>query len=213
MGANATGKSTRMRAFVDHLGEEYEEYEYTFLDTKKGVAKERTVILGRLYDNGYLVLGSEAKNDAGWVCLDKAVLSKQDTRTDFYKHVMVNDDRVLHIFVEGYFNTMSPRSRPAFLRETGFDNIDCFFMFYDTVEEFIDRTESRSGATWESKGKDPYTCAGWKDNEGFKRAFAKCHDDDHNPSDGRRVIRLPIDASKDYFVRRYGFTNREVKQA
>lgn len=204
MGANATGKSTRMRALVDHLGEDYEDYEYTFLDSKKGQATERTVIIGRLYSNGYLVLGSEAKNDAGWVCLDKAVLSKQDTRTDFYKHVMDTDPRVKRIFVEGYFNTMSPRSRPAFLRQTGFNNIDCFFMFYDTVEEFIDRTESRSGSTWEEKDKDPYTSAGWKDNEGFKRAFAKCQIDDHNPADGKNVIRLDKDAPIDYFVRKYG---------
>ena len=211
MGANATGKSTRFRTFVDSLGETYEDYEYTFIDTKKGQSKERTVIIGRFYANGYLVLGSEAKNDAGWVCLDKAVLSKQDTRTDFYKYVMANDERVKHIFVEGYFNTTSPRSRPAFLRETGFNKIDCYFMFYDTVEDFIERTESRSGSTWESKGKDPYTSAGWKDNEGFKRAFAKCYDADHNPSDGRRVIRLPNDAPRDYFVEQYGQANRKAQ--
>lgn len=213
MGANATGKSTRMKALVDNLGEDYEDYEYTFIDTKKGQAKEKTVNIGRLYRNGYLVLGSEAKNESGWVCLDKAVLSKQDTRTDFYMHVMDTDPRVSKIFVEGFFNTMSPRSRPDFLRKTGFNNIDCFFLFYDTVEEFIDRTESRSGSTWESKGKDPYTCAGWKDNEGFKRAFKKCYEADHNPSDGRRVIRLPIDAPEDYLVDLYGHTDEEAKQA
>ena len=201
MGANATGKSTRFKTFVDHLGDEYQTFPYTFFDDKKG--ENRTVDMGRLYNNGYLILGSETKK-GGWVCLDKAVLSKQDMRTDFYKWVIDNDPRVLHIFVEGYFNTMSPRSRPAFLRETGFDTISCFFAFYDTVEEFIDRTEARSGSTWESKGKDPYTCAGWKDNEGFKRAFAKCYDDDHNPIDGRRVIRMAVDAPKDYLVELYG---------
>ena len=202
MGANATGKSTRMKALVDHMGEEYETYPYTFFDTKKD--KNRTVDLGRLYPNGYLVLGSESKNQAGWVCLDKAVLSTQDMRTDFYKWVMDNDPRVRHIFVEGYFNTTSPRSRPNFLRKTGFDQIDCFFMFYDNEQEFIDRTEARSGTTWESKGKDPYTSAGWKDNIAFTRAYAKAMEDDNNPTDGRRVLRMPIDAPKGYLVELYG---------
>jgi len=202
MGANATGKSTRMKSLVDSLGEDYEDYEYTFIDDKKSELK--TVIVGRLYSNGFLVMGSEAKNAAGWVCLDKAILSKQDTRTTFYKWVMKNDDRVKRIFVEGYFNTMSPRSRPTFLRETGFNDIDCFFMFYDTVEDFIERTERRSGSTWEEKGKDARTSAGWKDNLGFMRAFDKSLKEDNNPSDGRKVMRLPIDAPIDYFVRKYG---------
>ena len=202
MGANATGKSTRMKAFVDHLGQEFEPFMYTFFDDKKG--KNRTVDMGRLYANGYLVLGSESKNEAGWVCLDKAVLSKQDMRTDFYKWVIDNDPRVLHIFVEGYFNTMSPRSRPTFLRQTGFNQINCFFLFYDNEEEFIERTEARSGSTWASKGKDPYTCAGWKDNQGFMRAFKKCYDDDHDPSNGQVVARMPINAPRDSLIKMYG---------
>ena len=209
MGANATGKGTRFRTLADHLGDSYETYPYTFYDHKKD--KERTADMGRLYANGYLVLGSETKT-GGWVCLDKAILSTQDMRTAFYKHVIATDPRVKHIFVEGYFNTMSPRSRPAFLRETGFDKIDCFFMFYDTVEQFIERTEARSGSTWESKGKDPYTCAGWTDNKAFTRAYTKCYEDDHNPADGRRVIRLDINAPEDFLVRYYGQENKQVEQ-
>ena len=210
IGANAVGKSTRFRTFVDALGTSYEDYQYTFFDTKKDV--ERTVTIGRLFPNGYLVMGEEAKNHAGWVCLDKAYLSTQDLRTDFYKWVIANDSRVKHIFAEGYFNTNSPRSRPNFLRETGFDQIDCWFMFYDTVEQFIERTESRSGSTWESKGKDPHTCAGWKDNGGFARGYATAMANDNHPSDGRRVLRMRIDAPKDFLVEQYyEQKNREIE--
>lgn len=199
MGANATGKSTRFRTLVDALVEQfgdYIEYDYTFLDTKKG--KERTVVIGRLFPNGYLALGSEAKNEAGWVCLDKAILSTQDMRTKFYKHVINKDYRVKHVFAEGYFNTMSPRSRPLFLRETGFDKIDCYFSFYEDVSEYLLRTNTRSG---KERGLDwANASAGWKDNCGFQRAFDKTYRDEHDPTDGRRVFRMANDAPKDYFV-------------
>jgi energy-coupling factor transporter ATP-binding protein EcfA2 len=202
MGANATGKSTRFKVFVDALVEKYggyDDYSYTFFDTKKD--ETRTVDIGRLFPNGYLVLGSEANNQAGWVCLDKAILSTQDMRTNFYKHVINKDHTVKHVFAEGYFNTMSPRSRPNFLRETGFNSIDCFFLYYEQPEDYLSRTNSRAG---KERGMDwAIASAGWKDNLGFGRAYIKTLRDEHDPSDDKRVFRLNNDSPKDYFVEKY----------
>jgi len=201
MGANATGKSTRMKALVDFLGSSYRDYEYTFFDTKKD--KTRTINIGRFYpDTGFLILGSEAKNHAGWVCLDKADLSTQDMRTDFYKHVINNDKQVKRIFVEGYFNTVSPRSRPNFLKQTGFNRIDCFYMFYDTPEDYLARTSARAG---HDKDLDwAVNSAGWKDNLGFSRAYDKCmNSNEYEPNNGKNVERIDNDASREFLVERY----------
>lgn len=194
VGANATGKSTRLKTLVDLLTNLSDQptidYEYTFFDTKKD--KTRTVVIGRLFPDGTLILGSEAKNDAGWVCLDKAILSTQDMRTDFYKWVMENDTRVKHIVAEGYFNCTSPKMRPEYLRKTGFETINCLFMYYDTVEQFHKRTTERSGS-----GRDmewAQNCAGWKDNSSFKRSHEKSLEQDLDYR--QNVIRLDIDAPR-----------------
>ncbi len=201
MGANATGKSTRFMTFLNELTQslgQWEDYEYTFFDHKKG--KEITVVIGRLYSNGFLVMGKTSKNQAGWVSLDAAVLSTQDQRQDFYQHVMATDsDRVTRIFVEGYFNVTSPRNRPTALREMGFEQIDCFFMFYDTPEEFHQRATFRSG---QDKGIEwAKTCAGWKDNLAFSRVFIKVSEEDLDAQ--QNVERLDINIDKDFLCSRY----------
>jgi len=194
VGANATGKSTRLKTFVDDtsrlLDTDGIDYEYTFFDTKKD--KTRTVVLGKLFPNGILILGSEAKNHAGWVCLDKAILSTQDMRTDFYKYTMTNDTRVKHIVAEGYFNCTSPKMRPEYLRKTGFETINCAFMYYDNVKEFFDRTQERSGHDRDMEWAE--NCAGWKDNSSFRRSHEKSLEQDRD--DKQRVIRLDINAPR-----------------
>tara|TARA_B110000285_G_C14932773_1_gene518130 strand:+ start:183 stop:857 length:675 start_codon:yes stop_codon:yes gene_type:complete len=196
VGANATGKSTRLKTLIDllstNLGAEGVDYEYTFFDTKKD--KVRTVVIGRLFPNGFLILGSEAKNHAGWVCLDKAVLSTQDMRTDFYKYVMANDSaNVKHIVAEGYFNCTSPKMRPEYLRETGFDLINCIFMYYDTVEEFYTRTKLRSNHDRDMAWAEG--CAGWKDNSSFRRSHEKSLEQDRDIR--QRAIRMNIHAPRE----------------
>ena len=207
MGSNATGKSTRMKVLADHLGD-YEDYEYTFFDHKKD--KVITVNIGRLYPNGHFLLGEEAGNHAGWVSMDKAILSTQDLRTEFYKHIIANEPRIKHVFAEGYFNMSSVRSQPAFLQETGFENADSIYCFYDNLEQFIERTEFRSGSSWEDKGKDPAVSAGWLDNKTYDRVFNRAMEE-HNPTEGRRVIRMPIDAPRDYLVELYGQENEQTE--
>ena len=195
VGANATGKSTRLKTFIDIttdlLGTSGIDYEYTFFDTKKD--KTRTVVIGRLFPNGVLVLGSEAKNHAGWVCLDKAILSTQDMRTEFYQWVMENDSFVEHIVAEGYFNCTSPKMRPEYLRKTGFETINCAFMFYDNVQEFFDRTRERSGHNHDMEWAE--NCAGWKDNTSFRRSYEKSLEQDRDSQ--QRVIRLGIHAPRE----------------
>ena len=118
MGSNATGKSTRMRNFVDYLTEKFgepEDYKYTFFDHK--VDKTIEVVLGLLYPNGHFVLGSKTGTKAGWSSMDKAILSTQGLRTEFYKWAMDNDERIKHIFAEGYFNMCCVKSLPKYLQE------------------------------------------------------------------------------------------------
>jgi hypothetical protein len=196
VGANATGKSTRLKTFYDILSTRFdsegEDYSYTFLDTKTD--KVRTVVIGKLFPNGFLILGSQANNHAGWVCLDKAVLSTQDMRAGFYKHVMATDsDNVKHIVAEGYFNCTSPRMRPEALREVGFDLINCVFMFYDTVEEFYTRTKLRSGHDRDMEWA--LNCAGWKDNRSFVRSHEMSSEQDRDIR--QRVIRMDIHAPRE----------------
>ena len=85
-------------------------------------------------------------------------------------------------------------------------------MFYDNAEQFKKRTEERTGKTWVERGKDHLTSAGWKDNSSYERYYKKSQEEDeNNPTEGRRVIKLPIDAPRDYLVELYGQEDKQAK--
>ena len=62
LGANATGKSTRMMEYIKTLKDQpFEEWHYTF--TKKG--KTSTILAGRVYGD-MLVIGKLKADGLGW---------------------------------------------------------------------------------------------------------------------------------------------------
>jgi len=190
VGANATGKSTRMNYLVDNLGSSsYEEIRYQF--EKKG--KVLDIVVGRIYDIGNLgktfIVGKK-KRDGGWVGGDHTLgkLGSIDCVETFFN--FLEDIGVENVICESYFANSSTMLHPVRLFKF-FDVVNVYWMFYDSdkIQQYIDRCNFRSGK--EERGIEwAIDSAGWRQNLQFGRTFerTKVQVDGHKGSSVRRIL-------------------------
>ena len=193
MGANATGKSTRTKVMVDYMKEHFEYKEFLY-DT----ADKDQQNIGYLFDNGWLVLGNETKDGNGWISIDKAFFTSHDARQAFIRDLDKNFGDVDTLFMEGYFNNRSERCGPKAMREIGVKTTDIIFSYYDNIDEYIARTNGRTGRNRGYEWAENAT--GWKDNS----VFEKRHKSFLNEIVGDdSVCRVDVNEDKEYLVRNY----------
>ena len=180
MGSNATGKGTRLMAYINTLGDDYTEITYEWM--KKG--KLTVINSGRLYSNGIFFGGRTNKDGTNWVGTDGLCGSLGDMISGSNFFNWLKDTHNPHtVITEGYFGicTQVMNTHRRLNKEDGgeliiselcpFDEVYTYIFLYDTLEDFVERTESRSGSTWKSRGKDPETSRGWGRNLTWQRAM------------------------------------------
>jgi hypothetical protein len=101
--------------------------------------------------------------------------------------------------VEGYFAVGGGFLRPDALAPM-FDKVSQYYFLYDTLEQYVERTEGRTGRTWVERGKDPVKSAGWRSNQtflsGMKKAIAGCRVSD-------QVVKVDYTKTKYFFVNEF----------
>lgn len=200
IGSNATGKSTRINKLVDYLdqsGLTYSDVIYEF--TKNG--EQKTVKSGRRYENGVFILGNKTKT-GGWVGADY-VLGKLGDKATIYQFMNVILESSDTMIIEGYFAVGGAGMRPQALRDNLNYDIQCaqYYFLYNELQEYIDRTESRSGKTWESRGKDPEKSAGWKSNISYWKGLKKAQEQEIEGRDLVGTVNPYI--KEDFFIEEY----------
>ena len=200
LGSCATGKSTRVNAFIDHLDNvlkiPYTVDDYTF--TKNG--EEVTIKnAGRLYNNGLYIVGSKTTK-GNWVGADNT-FGKLGNKDSIYGYLdFVNKYLKPHTFlVEGYFAVGGAFLRPDALADK-FDVVKQYFFIYDTLDQYIERTEGRTGKSWEERGKDPEQSAGWLSNRSFISGMQKSID---GSRDTDSIVSVDHTIDRDYFIREF----------
>ena len=149
-GSNAIGKSTRVSHLVDSLGDTWEDHHYTFnkVSKKEPTPKTTTILAGRQYPCGTYIVGRPTLSGV-WVGTDYA-FSQLGGGYSILKYL----DTVVRagaqtVIVEGFYgvgNLLGPASLGQLY---GTDlNKEYYFFIYDDIEQFIERTEGRSGKTW-----------------------------------------------------------------
>ena len=197
LGSCATGKSTRLNMFIEHLDEvakiPYQVHDYTFMKNDVPVTITNA---GRAYANGIYIVGNKTKA-GNWVGADYT-FGKLGDKLSIY--AFMEEAMSIHdtFIVEGYFAVGGGFLRPAQLREYGlFDACSQYYFLYDTLDQYIERTEGRTVKTWEQRGKDPEKSAGWKSNKtflsGMKKAIAGTTSLDS-------ITKVDYDTRKTYFV-------------
>ena len=158
LGSNATGKSTRMTEYVSSLGEPDKILDYHY--RKNG---EDLVVRNAGYIYGTtIVVGSRGKNGK-WRGGDHTVsiLGSQACVKEFFEHLdHIGMETVVY---EAYYAAAAKLFRPNQLREYFLESHTYWFL-YDTLAEYVERTEARTGRNWAERGKDPEKTSGWKTN-------------------------------------------------
>lgn len=202
MGTNALGKSTRINCLVDYLGEDYEEVSYTFL--RKSKAEPDGVMttiqnIGRYYKKHKILIVGRKNNSGVWVGLDTADLNNWGSKIEFYTRI-INKELpydIEHIIQEGYFNNTSMQGSPNALKTIGFTSADFYIFIYDTVDEYLERCNSRSGKIrdidWAKNSP------GWKDNTTYSNTLKNYKKEEDS---NFVVYKLCKDEHVDYFVRK-----------
>jgi len=195
LGSCATGKSTRLNMFIEYLddiaGIPYETHDYTF--TKKG---EQVTIknAGRSYANGIYIVGNKTKA-GNWVGADYT-FGRLGDKVSIYEFMEKATEMNDKFIVEGYFAVGGGFLRPDALAFM-FDRVSQYYFLYDTLEQYVERTEGRTEKTWTERGKDPAKSAGWKSNQSFtsgmKKSIAGCRAVD-------QITKVDYTKSKHYFI-------------
>lgn len=198
LGSCATGKSTRLNMFVEYLDTvakiPYENHDYTFVKKDKMITIPNA---GRAYANGVYVVGNKTKA-GNWVGADYTFGKLGDKLSiyDFLESVTETHETFI---VEGYFAVGGGFLRPDALSHM-FDSVSQYYFLYDTLSQYVERTEGRTGVTWEERGKDAEKSAGWKSNQSFtsgmKKAIAGCRPDD-------KVVKVDYTKNKYFFVNEF----------
>ena len=171
LGSCATGKSTRLNMFVEYLDNvakvPYENHDYTFVKKDKMITIPNA---GRAYANGVYVVGNKTKA-GNWVGADYTFGKLGDKLSiyDFLESVTETHETFI---VEGYFAVGGGFLRPDALSHM-FDSVSQYYFLYDTLAQYVERTEGRTGVTWEERGKDAEKSAGWKSNQSFTSGMKK----------------------------------------
>lgn len=185
-GSNGTGKSTRTNILVNWMCRKYDSEEFIYNNEK----------IGLIFPSiGYLIIGDKTGHD-GWCSLDLAKFKTWEDKLNFYKYISDNHPEISTIFQEGYFNNGSMQGSPSNLRNFGITRSSIYFFFYDNVEEFLKRTNERSGKA--SRGLDwAENCAGWKDNCVMPKIMEKYKEE---MLENDIVKRVSIHANRNYFL-------------
>ena len=145
LGSCATGKSTRLNMFVEYLddvaGIPFQIHDYTFEKNGEQILIKNA---GRAYANGIYVVGFKNKHGK-WVGADYTFgkLGDKASIYAFMREVITTHDTFI---VEGYFAVGGGFLRPAALAHM-FDEVHQYYFLYDTLEQYIERTEGRTEKT------------------------------------------------------------------
>jgi hypothetical protein len=193
LGANATGKSTRVTEYTKSLGTADRVLDYTF--EKNG---EMKTIKGAGHIWGdMMVVGRPTRDGLKWVGGDHTmgVLGSIACVEQFF--IDMDELGIKTMVFEAYFGNNSSMYRPERLHRF-FENVHHYWFLYDELQQYIDRTENRSGQTWEEKGKDAEASAGWKSNVSYFKSLAINFEQVEGTNS--TVQRVAIDAPKDWLV-------------
>lgn len=204
-GANAVGKSTRTAVLIDYLKAHYN-YEVIedMVDEGADLPPKKSVV-GLLFENGWFIFGKDSKSAAGWVSLDAKMFCSWESRFKYFNELK-KKHKFDVLFLEGSFNNRSPNIMPSYWIENLCDEYDCHLCYYDKVEQFLERCNTRTGQDRPLEWAE--NASGWRDNGTFKRIDELYSSEN---SDIINVQRLPIDADKDILVQKYFNTNWEIK--
>jgi hypothetical protein len=198
LGSCATGKSTRLNMFVEYLDEiaqvPYQVHDYTFY--KKG--EMHTIKnAGRAYANGIYIVGNKTKA-GNWVGADYTFGKLGDKET-IYGFIDIATEVHDTFIVEGYFAVGGGFLRPDALAPM-FESVSQYYFLYDTLDQYVERTEGRTGKTWEERGKDPEKSAGWKSNQSFKNGMSKAIKGSRSTD---KVSKIDYTTNKYFFVNEF----------
>jgi hypothetical protein len=212
-GSNATGKSTRVFYLYKYLESKYKKEPIYFEIKNKSKDTYEHGQCGYVFENGWALFGKETKDGNKWVGVDTAMLPTHEDRFKFFREVQEYNKncpyKIEHMIFEGYFNSRGPRFHPESFRKEcpNLSGCDFIVLYYDTIEQFIERTNSRAGHV---KGMDwAENSAGWRDNQDRENMFTNASE--NNPMNDV-VLRLDINEPKDWFVRNYFNDSFELKE-
>ena len=199
IGANATGKSTRVTVLVNYLESKFdvEDVEFTYTKkSKKNGDKQVTTKVGLRFSNGFVIFG-KFDGSRKWIGLDTGMCSSWDQRSAFITEMKARGAET--VVFEGYFNNRSKIAGPETFHNAGADEVHILASFYDKCEDFLMRTNVRSGKL--SRGMEwAENAPGWKDNKGIinsqKYWLEQAKEND-------TVTRIDIDESRGYLVERF----------
>jgi hypothetical protein len=187
LGANATGKSTRMTKVVDSLGEKYTPLKLGEKEVGRYYPIEKIAIIGK-------------RNKSGkWISMDFFPLQKWEERFPYFEEIGKQYE-IETLLMEGYFNMVAKAALPANWRKYGYNKVDMFFLFYDKVEELLARVNERA----QDNQVNPKTMewaknsSAWKDNIGRIRKGFQWYSESKEEND--TVQRLDIDESPFFLV-------------
>jgi hypothetical protein len=201
-GSNATGKSTRVNAYVDSL-KDYVEVEYKFLrKVKKDPEGTWTTLnVGRRYGD-VLILGKKGRNGM-WVGVDY-VFGRMGNKAAMFEFLnWCEEQGVKTIIAEGYYAIDGSMWEGESLRELGFfKNTDIYLLFYDEREDYLSRTNTRSGHDyteddWLPEGRMGKIPPGWLSSMAHKRKYERVLKELEN---GDTITRVSHNAPTDWFI-------------
>jgi hypothetical protein len=198
VGANATGKSTRVTKIVDSLGKSYEPIMF------------RNKEAGRIYESGFAIIGNRTKSGK-WVGMDSFPENNWDERHKFLKSV-TSTNGVHTVIMEGYFNMVALAASSDRFLEDGFDEIDYYFFLYDKIEDYLERVNMRKGETRTLEWAE--NSVGWGENNSRLRRAYERHSDyvKSSPNSNVTCERLDINVCEYYFVDKLNLKrNNEIK--
>ena len=203
IGGNATGKSTRVKQYIDSRTDSYQELSYTWnsITKKTPDGKMMTINAGRLYEDGTFVMGKETMT-GNWVGTDY-VLGQMGNKDAAYTFLnWLSEFNVNTVIAEGYFAIGGGLyTLPVMEAEELFSEVEVYAFLYATAQDYLDRTNARSGksvteADWEAKGTIP---PGWGSNLAWQRQVDNGKMEELHTS---VTILDPLTTSRDYFIGR-----------
>lgn len=210
-GSNGTGKSTRTYWLFKFLETKYKKHPIFYKVKNKSNDTYGHGQCGWAFENGWAFLGKEREN--GWIGVDTALLPTHEDRFDFFRNVASYNNQlpftITHVLVEGYFNSRGPKFSPDNFRKEcpNLEKCDFIIMFYDKIEDFITRTNGRTG---DNRGMDwALNSAGWRDNQDRADMLTRCLE---NNSMNDFVTRLDINAPRDWLIQHYFGETFDIEQ-
>ena len=199
LGSCATGKSTRVNKLVDHFSETFDYQEIYYEFEKNG--ETHNLLSGRFYPELSLFVAGKKTKAGNWVGAD-GIFGKLGTKVlilGFIEHVLTFSDTFL---VEGYFAVGGSFLRPLIMSEY-VEEFNQYFFLYEELQEYIERTEHRTGNSWESRGKDPEQSAGWKSNKGFWNGLTRSRQEFADSDLTGNIELCTKDEDINYFIERF----------